>query len=186
MRCKICDKPLGKIPPSSKGRKKYCSLDCKHEAFSRKWEGYISVKQDPLYSIWLGMRSRCNNPRSPEPIRKIYFGIIVYDKWNSFKGFREWAYSNGFKKGLTIHRKDKKAGYCPSNCEWLPPNKHYRMDALERHQGKKRGVTRYRTKWKASIKSDQERIYLGLFIDKEDAYNAFFSKYVEIHGVQPW
>lgn len=54
--------------------------------------------------------------------------------------------------------------------------------------GRKRGVfIRADGKaWYARIKIGKEYKYLGSFNDKEDAYQAFYNKYLEVHGVKPW
>ena len=51
---------------------------------------------------------------------------------------------------------------------------------------KKYGVHMSQNKWRARIKKDGKSICLGHYSNKETAYKAFFSKYVELHGVKPW
>lgn len=88
------------------------------------------LSKHPLHTVWLGMRSRCNNPKA---INYKWYGgkgIKVCDEWNtSFENFYEWAIRNGYiylKKGirnyLTLDRIDSNGNYCPTNCRWV--NQH--------------------------------------------------------------
>lgn len=51
---------------------------------------------------------------------------------------------------------------------------------------KKYGVHMSQNKWRARIKKDGKSICLGHYDKKDDAYQAFYSKYKELHGVAPW
>ena len=48
-------------------------------------------------------------------------GITICDEWtNNFpREFYEWAYENGYKKGLSIDRIDNNKGYTPYNCRFV-------------------------------------------------------------------
>ena len=41
-------------------------------------------------------------------------------------------------------------------------------------------------KFRALISINDERVHLGMFNSKEEAYKSFFDKYIEIHGEKPW
>lgn len=51
---------------------------------------------------------------------------------------------------------------------------------------KKYGVHMSQSKWRARIKKDGKSICLGHYEKKDDAYQAFYKKYKELHGVTPW
>lgn len=76
-------------------------------------------KRDKLYRAWVSMRQRCNNPN--DTVYKWYGakGIKVCKEWDDFKIFHKWAMKNGYKKGLTIERKDPTKNYFPDNCAWI-------------------------------------------------------------------
>lgn len=74
-----------------------------------------------LYNRWLNMKDRCNNENNSH--FKYYGGknIKLCEKWeNNFMAFHDWAINNGYKKHLSIERKNNDLGYSEENCEWIP------------------------------------------------------------------
>lgn len=69
------------------------------------------------YRIWVGMRSRCNNPNVP--IYRWYGGrgIKVCQRWDSFANFWE-DMAEGYKDDLQIDRINSDGNYEPKNCRW--------------------------------------------------------------------
>lgn len=73
-----------------------------------------------LYSIWGGIKKRCNSKNCRAYKWYGAKGIKLCKDWeNSFLKFREWALENGYEDHLTIERKDFTLGYAPNNCEWI-------------------------------------------------------------------
>ena len=91
----------------------------KHGAFDKYGHG------ERLYSVWKGMKRRCNNENSA--CYKYYGGrgIKVCGEWNEdYAVFREWAVSHGYdesaKRGdCTIDRIDNDRNYEPDNCRFV-------------------------------------------------------------------
>ena len=51
-------------------------------------------------------------------------GIKVWDAWQDFENFREWAISNGYDENApkwkcTLDRVDVNGDYKPTNCRWV-------------------------------------------------------------------
>lgn len=81
-----------------------------------KWH---RLRNTRLYSIWLTMRTRCNNPKS---INYKYYGgkgISVCEEWNTFITFYNWATHNGYSDELTLDRVNPDKNYEPTNCRWI-------------------------------------------------------------------
>ena len=97
-----------------------------------------------LYTIWCGMRQRCNNPnREAYPLYGGK-GVKLGKEWEEYPVFRRWALANGYADNLSIDRIDSKKGYYPENCRWITPsentaraNKNHATRKVIRGEGRK-------------------------------------------------
>ncbi len=72
-----------------------------------------------LYDVWCGMKARCSNPKH---VSYRYYGakgIVVGAEFQNFEYFRKWAEETGYRKGLSIDRRENSGNYEPSNCRWV-------------------------------------------------------------------
>lgn len=81
-----------------------------------------SGKSNGVYNSWQNMKGRCLRKTHPKYHRYGGRGIGICDEWISIIGFSQWAFSSGWKDGLTLDRIDNDGNYEPSNCWWVSPS----------------------------------------------------------------
>lgn len=101
----------------------------------------------PLYKAWTSMKHRCDNPNAQQYHNYGARGISVCDEWRtSYNAFREWALSNGWKKGLSLDRIDNDGNYCPRNCRWTDKptqGRNRRTNILVTYKGETKTVAEW-------------------------------------------
>lgn len=76
-------------------------------------------RSDPLYAIWLGVKTRCFNVKSVPYKDYGGRGITMCSTWvNDFVKFKT-DMAEGYAKGLTIERENVNGNYEKSNCCWV-------------------------------------------------------------------
>lgn len=70
----------------------------------------------PTYKTWQGMWQRCSNPNDKDYEHYGAQGVIVCERWKSFKLFLEDMGER--PDGLTIDRINPFGDYEPNNCRW--------------------------------------------------------------------
>jgi len=112
--------------------------------YSKQWyrknrEKKLAYQNDhpdtPLYNIWLYIRKKCFSPNYRDYSKYGGRGISVCFDWGSFPAFEKWSLSNGWKKGLCIHRVNHNGNYEPDNCMFLTRAQHNRIHSKMRKQG---------------------------------------------------
>lgn len=95
-------------PAMRRGRSS-CCINCRRITHGKS--------RSPEYTVWIGMRQRCNNPLNEQSADYGERGISVCKEWHSFDVF----YADMGKRPSpkhTLERKDNDLGYSKANCKW--------------------------------------------------------------------
>lgn len=99
-------------------------------------------RNDSLYNNYRAMKARCYETSYHHYDRYGGRGITVCAEWiNNYAAFREWAYANGYKDGLTIDRINNDGNYCPENCRWVTQKEQVRNSTRTCHDKFGRALT---------------------------------------------
>lgn len=91
-----------------------------------------------LYSIWKGIKRRCENPKYHHFNNYGGRGIFLCNEWHDFYNFKNWALSNGYCDDLSIERIDNNREYSPQNCVWadrVEQNNNTRRNHVVEYKG---------------------------------------------------
>jgi hypothetical protein len=122
----------------TKGRVKSCGC------FNAERIAKHGMTRTPVYSVWVQMKARCENPQHPSFANYGGRGITVCEEWHDF---RQFFADMGYRpRGLTIERIDNMAGYSKANCRWATM-KQQQNNSRRNHRLELDGETRTISQW---------------------------------------
>jgi hypothetical protein len=127
-----------------------------------------ALSRNPYYAIFMGAKSRCNNPNSTS--WKDYGGRGIKFLFTSFEQFFAELGPKPSPKH-SLDRIDNEGNYEPGNVKWSTRAEQHANKRRKRGKGYSWNKTDKR--WKASICVDNEHIHLGLFLTEEEAKQAY-------------
>jgi hypothetical protein len=122
-KCKKCGIPKSvsefwKQSNSPDGLRYYCK-----KCISNEYHSYRMKR--PLYNIWCGILSRCNNPNDKNYKHYGGRGIKVCERWQIYENFEEDMLPT-YEKELQIDRINNDGDYEPNNCHWVTSKENNR------------------------------------------------------------
>lgn len=146
---------------------------------------YIIHKDGTVYSKY------CNRFLKPDIDRDGYaiVTLSINKKSKKIKLHRLIAmlYLNNINNLPDVNHKDNnKLNNHISNLEWTDAvrNNRYKNN---KNNSKRYGVWRHLDKWRSRLQFNKKRnIEIGVFSDKEEAYEAFYKTYLAYYGEPPW
>lgn len=162
------------------------SCGCFRRSNAREMHTIHGGKGELLYQVFSGMHNRCTNPNTESYQYYGARGIAVDPEWGSYEPFRDWALANGYRKGLTLDRRNGNLGYSANNCRWA--------DLVTQNRNRQKhhaassafiGVSwnKRKSRWKADIKLPERRVFLGYFKEELEAAKARDS-YIKDQGLE--
>lgn len=132
------------------------------------------LSKHPIYSTWKSIQQRCYNPQQKYYSYYGERGITVCEEWKkSPKVFIDWAEKHGWKKGLTVDRRDNDKEYAPWNCRIVTRSDNsLNMRLLQTaNTSGFRGVSwdKSRKRYSSYINYKGKRYSLGRFISAVEA-----------------
>ncbi len=125
-------------------------------------------RNDALYYVWRGIKSRCLSESNPNYSNYGGRGISICEEWiDDYSAFKDWSVSNGYSKKLSIDRINNDGNYEPINCRWTTrdvQSQNTRRICSKNKSGY-RGVhyCKHSRKWHASISLNGKKKALGSF-----------------------
>ncbi len=135
-----------------------------------KWTNRHGDIKHPLYILYGGMIGRCENVGNTKYKNYGGRGIKVCDEW--LYNFPKFVIDMGERPdGYQLDRIDNQKGYSKENCRWVSK---YEQMANMTTNSEIVGVEWRESmkKWLARIQIKRKSIYLGSFVNKEDAIRA--------------
>lgn len=133
------------------------------------------------FRIWVGMRSRCLNPKAPFFNRYGGAGIGICRRWDNYENFL--ADMGEAVRGMSIDRIDAASDYSPSNCRWASAGDQAKNRRTPRNNtsGAKNVIFR-KGKWLVSVGVNKKKLHFGSYDDFELAELVAFEARRKFHG----
>lgn len=144
------------------------------------------MSEHVLYDTWRGMKERCCSPQSATYKRYGAKGVYVCSEWlvasrhpvhkrwpQGFCTFLDYVEKNLGPKpaGFSLDRIKGTRGYEPENLRWADASLQKKNQTIKNSTGYKYVYSvAGSSRWQAEYKNGKQRVYIGCFNTKEEAY----------------
>lgn len=128
-----------------------------------------SFYKEPWYGTYHSMMDRCYREKARNYSWYGGCSIKVCDEWHDIEKFEQWAISSGFKKGMSLERKNVYADYSPDNCIWATAKQqanNRRNTLWIEYNGERHTVSEWADILGICRSTISNRYYRGLSIEK--------------------
>lgn len=137
---------------------------------------FVRTHANRLYHAWSEMHRRCSGKSTNSDYYKGK-GISVCKEWEDFDSFARWSINAGYQNGLELDRIDGDKDYSPNNCRWVSHKQNSRnRKARSNNSTGVAGVhirhNKYGISYRATIATDNGKMYLGTFKTLQEAADA--------------
>ena len=153
--------------------RKVISCGCEHRRRAKERASNLDAyrtthgaSKTPAYSVWHGMKGRCENPNDPAFDRYGARGIKMCDRWQNFSNFL--ADMGQPPIGLTIERENNDGPYEPSNCRWATRKEQQNNRSCNRSytlNGRTQNLTQWAAEAGLSRNTVDQRLSSGISIE---------------------
>jgi len=136
--CQLCGKEKIVEFPRDAKRMKFCSRSCGTSFKNTKNAKQNGMSNSKIYSIWVGMKRRCNYEKHSNYGHYGARGIKVCDRWLDFQNFYADMGDIPFPDAQ-LDRIDNNGNYEQGNCHWVTPaenNQNKRSNVIVEINGK--------------------------------------------------
>lgn len=127
------------------------------------------------YKTWKGMLCRCYYEKK-RPCYPTYADCSVCEEWLTYSNFKKWFdenYIEGYDLDKDILFKGNKI-YSPHACRFVPHEINSILLNRKRNRGiLPIGVSKYRSRFVASMTVHNKSVYFGVFPTPEEAFQAY-------------
>ena len=145
--------------------------------------GYFGVGDykggnEKCYRTWYNIFIRCYS-EDYKIKRPTYKDATVCEEWHNFQNFAKWFEENYYEVGDEEMHLDKdilvkgNKVYSPETCVFVPQKINQLFVNRSRSSSLPRGVRKEWNRFKAEIKCNGNKTYLGMFSTKEEAFESY-------------
>lgn len=135
--------------------------------------------KEPWYGSYHSMMDRCYREKANNYPQYGGRGIKVCEEWHNIEKFEQWVKVSGFRKGMSLERKDVNADYSPMNCTWATAKEqanNRRNTVYLSYKGQRHTISEWADILGINRSTLNNRIYRGWSVEKALERKNYYGK----------